>query len=407
MSTTQTTTQNDITQRTDSGYFQGQFGNKATGWPEDTNSWQHLISSTHDNAGNYYAMQMAGSFFDNDHFFVRKTNGNGAAGWRELFHTGNLDPSKLAPKRNPSFEESITLENGLKLKTNGNLTLEAVYDYGSAQSKASRFQISRPAYDVDTYADLEFFKDLRGRPNPANTNGGTSHVIKIKEYVGDSEYHQWPVHVDMEFSGTGGQHVGVYAVMQKHVGAQTTSWAFCGENRDFTPNPVTGLVGMEMGMGGRGLDPRELRCAIDISTDGALPWDEGRNEIGVGLRIGPGQNLPNWTQGVDYGTPDGVATHTGYVVVKKGVELKGNMITPIDMSTVYSEQNTAMAMSSGLQFKWNGGGVLGFNDQGMILATPDLRAGTPTPAGVAVYVPALIPGYGRGLIAVFPDPRYP
>jgi len=52
----------------------------------NASSWQHLIDVRHSNNGNNYAMQIAGSFFDQD-FWYRKTN-NGNPTWLQLIGAG-------------------------------------------------------------------------------------------------------------------------------------------------------------------------------------------------------------------------------------------------------------------------------------------------------------------------------
>ena len=34
------------------------------GWPVTSNNWFHLLNSTHSNTANYYSMQFAGDFFN-------------------------------------------------------------------------------------------------------------------------------------------------------------------------------------------------------------------------------------------------------------------------------------------------------------------------------------------------------
>lgn len=46
-------------------------------------SWQHLIESRHTNDANNYALQIAGSFFDQTLYF-RKTNNNASQGWSKF-----------------------------------------------------------------------------------------------------------------------------------------------------------------------------------------------------------------------------------------------------------------------------------------------------------------------------------
>jgi hypothetical protein len=63
-----------------SGFYETSSATTGEGYPENSNSWVHLLDVRHSNPDNNYAMQMAGSFFDQD-FFVRKTNNNGSQGW--------------------------------------------------------------------------------------------------------------------------------------------------------------------------------------------------------------------------------------------------------------------------------------------------------------------------------------
>ncbi len=53
----------------------------------NASSWQHVIDVRHSNGGNNYAMQIAGSFFDED-LWYRKTNNNGATTWLQLIGAG-------------------------------------------------------------------------------------------------------------------------------------------------------------------------------------------------------------------------------------------------------------------------------------------------------------------------------
>ncbi|PWK27035.1 hypothetical protein LV89_01847 [Arcicella aurantiaca] len=62
-------------------------------FPSGASSWWHLISARHSNTGNNYAMQIAGSFFD-QRIYYRKTSHNGAMSWREFVSadtSGNVD----------------------------------------------------------------------------------------------------------------------------------------------------------------------------------------------------------------------------------------------------------------------------------------------------------------------------
>ncbi|MCJ8212048.1 pyocin knob domain-containing protein [Mucilaginibacter sp. RS28] len=52
-------------------------------FPSGANSWWHLLDVRHSNPANNYAMQIAGSFFDQNLYF-RKTNNNAAQAWSRV-----------------------------------------------------------------------------------------------------------------------------------------------------------------------------------------------------------------------------------------------------------------------------------------------------------------------------------
>lgn len=79
----------NIASPTGSGFFQTSTATTAEGWPENSNNWYHLMSSRHSNDSNYYALQIAASFFDDNAVFLRCTMGSGTTGWKRLWHSGN------------------------------------------------------------------------------------------------------------------------------------------------------------------------------------------------------------------------------------------------------------------------------------------------------------------------------
>ena len=90
----------DITQHTNSGFFQTSNATTATGWPENYGNWYHMLSTTHVNTGNYFSMQFASRFFDSDHLYFRETGNSGAAAWRQVITTasnGNVGIFTTAP----------------------------------------------------------------------------------------------------------------------------------------------------------------------------------------------------------------------------------------------------------------------------------------------------------------------
>ena len=91
-----------------SGFFET---TNPTNYPSGAAGWWHLLDVRHSNVGNNYAMQFAGSFFDQELFF-RKTGNNGTAPWKKIMF---YEP-------NGSFniflnEDAATRPYGIFLKT--------------------------------------------------------------------------------------------------------------------------------------------------------------------------------------------------------------------------------------------------------------------------------------------------
>lgn len=84
----------NITTRTDTGFYETNTGTIAEGWPLNSGNWQHLIACTHSNNANYYSMQFAGDFFNQDVYF-RNTNNSGATAWSRLLHSSNYTSNLL------------------------------------------------------------------------------------------------------------------------------------------------------------------------------------------------------------------------------------------------------------------------------------------------------------------------
>ena len=84
-------TKDNITERTDSGFYQTGTATIANGWPQDA-SWYHLFASTLANDINYYSMQFAANFYSSSQLYFRVTSGNGAAAWSKIWHSSNDGP---------------------------------------------------------------------------------------------------------------------------------------------------------------------------------------------------------------------------------------------------------------------------------------------------------------------------
>ena len=172
-------TKDDITTRTNSGFWETNTATTAEGWPETTNSWYHLLCSTHSNAGNYYSMQFAGSFYDSDALFYRATNGVGTTAWNKIWHSGNdgsgsgLDADLLdgLGSTSANIGNTIVARDGSGNFSSNTLTL------GSVDSSGPTLTVSALGGEVfraqNSGGDLQFLSyAVRD-----NTNAGAANVF--------------------------------------------------------------------------------------------------------------------------------------------------------------------------------------------------------------------------------------
>jgi len=71
-----------------SGFFQND-GSTVTNYPAGASGWWHLIDCRHSNYVNEYAMQIAGSFYDQN-IYYRKTNGSPTTAWSQFITSQNI-----------------------------------------------------------------------------------------------------------------------------------------------------------------------------------------------------------------------------------------------------------------------------------------------------------------------------
>jgi len=98
-----------ISTRTDSGFYDWPNPTTANGWPVN-GSWHHLLSSTHVNDANYYAMQLSADFYSQN-LYYRSTGGNGATAWNKILHANNFNdyaPTKAGAGATGTWNIAIT-----------------------------------------------------------------------------------------------------------------------------------------------------------------------------------------------------------------------------------------------------------------------------------------------------------
>jgi hypothetical protein len=159
-----------------SGCFEAQLPSPTSNWPNANliNNWWHLLDVRHSNSANNYAMQFAGSFFDQDLYF-RKTNGSPTTAWSKVL-TSNSGWSTSGNTGTFDFNNYIgTNDNqGLTIKTNGieRMKIAANGNIGMAQSNPqANLHLVSPVIDLTTNMIIE---------NLATANGAVAQVTKVK-----------------------------------------------------------------------------------------------------------------------------------------------------------------------------------------------------------------------------------
>ena len=112
-----TETRDNAGLRGDAGARSGFFETSSpTNYPAGASSWWHLLDVRHSNNSNNYALQIAGSFFDQNLWF-RKTNDNAAQAWTRILTTTDIPGGVL-----PAGSASNTLyHNGTSWVAGSNL----------------------------------------------------------------------------------------------------------------------------------------------------------------------------------------------------------------------------------------------------------------------------------------------
>ena len=139
----------NISNRINSGFYETSTPTTSEGWPVD-GGWHHLLSSTHTNDSNYYAMQFVGDFYNSNNIYYRATSGNGLTAWNKMWHSGNdgsgsgLDADTLDGMQ-PS---TGGINNVVARDSNGSFSAGTIYAnlIGSASANISRTGDSMSGY---------------------------------------------------------------------------------------------------------------------------------------------------------------------------------------------------------------------------------------------------------------------
>lgn len=209
--------------------------------------------------------------------------------------------------------------------------------------------------------------------NTGALTGGTAGFVnssfRVDTTVGDVDSFEWGLLSTLTVNGAGaGEHVAGYFQGVKN--ADNSLWSLCTEIRDFTTNPTTGSLGIEVGLFVTGTDNNSLRHGIDISV-GSADNGTGTNIASSGIRISPSLGDPNRAQ------------------LKNGIEIKGRATIGLNLSELepsYSPLAINLASLQRIAFDGNGSGVytrsLRYETGVLVYETASGQAFTVTDAGV-------------------------
>lgn len=135
-----------------SGFYESSTASSANNYPyAAASTWWHMIDCRHSNTGNNYAMQISGSFFDQD-LYYRKTNGSANTAWTKVLNWKRQQTIAIG-STTEIFNDDI-----LKLRWNGSSnrveisTNAAVYNGSWATYKESEEHTFNGAQDPHSEA---------------------------------------------------------------------------------------------------------------------------------------------------------------------------------------------------------------------------------------------------------------
>lgn len=171
-----------IATRIKTGVYQNSAPTTTGGWPV-SGSWYHLISATHNNTGNYYSMQIAGSFFDNSNFYIRSTNNSGTTAWLSLITSiggqtinGNLTLSgTLTINSDARIKENLTPLTGALDK------VKALTGYNYNRIGSDKLEMGVVAQEVQKVAPELVLEDKEGTLSVAYQNMVALLIEAVKE----------------------------------------------------------------------------------------------------------------------------------------------------------------------------------------------------------------------------------
>ncbi|OLP52615.1 hypothetical protein BJF92_14450 [Rhizobium rhizosphaerae] len=208
---------------------------------------------------------------------------------------------------------------------------------GVAIKDGGRLWVKKDNAAVNDFADVWITRDIKTTTPGLGTAGQVSSTMRIDHAIRKPiDSFEWAFVVNMLYqpdagaAARAGEHCAVYPRVEKRGDGRV--WCVCSEYRDFTSNPTTGSVNMEVGCGATGPDPNNQRIGIHLVI-GSANDTAGTNIVSDGIAI--------------FAQP-------GYAQSKRHIRLQGQAGVGVDMrelDTVYSDIGVAMATNQFI--KWS------------------------------------------------------
>ncbi len=174
-----------------SGFFETSAPSPASSWPTGASSWWHLLDVRHSNNGNNYAMQFAGSFFDQN-LYYRKTNNNPAQPWTKL---STVQVFSATGSTDISMNSTTWTNTGLSLTFVPQSSTALVHLTMSGRSNPSAYPVQNvfcrvllngvsiggaatPGEDTDGSATVTTWSMSFSKP--VNVTPGTSYTLEVQ-----------------------------------------------------------------------------------------------------------------------------------------------------------------------------------------------------------------------------------
>ncbi len=165
-----------------SGFFETSAPAPAANWYPGASEWQHVIEARHSNTGNNFALQIAGSFFDQNLWF-RKTSNNPSQPWSKIVtqspagsvtvSSGNGDALNIYNPADNAIALQTTLDgqplNGYGGDVHNRLLLQPITGnvgigtYGPTHKLTVNGQVRSKGFITDTsnWSDYVFAEDYK------------------------------------------------------------------------------------------------------------------------------------------------------------------------------------------------------------------------------------------------------